>query len=686
MAHLSPPDSQAPREVARTHTAEEIQELSRKAVVLHQRGELAEAEQVYRKILTMDPLHSDSLHLLGVLAHQVGRDDVAIALIQQAIAIDKNQASYHSNLGTALHALGNLSEAAVSYRNALFLNPQMAEAHLNLGAVLQAQGKTAAAEARFRQALAIKPDLAEAYVNLGNILLDQGKREEAAASHEKALTLKPDLAAAHFNLGNAHQAQGQHKQAVGDYERALALNPNIAEVHGNLGNTLLAQDKLDDAVASYKRALTLKPEYADAWYNLGNARQGQEKLNEAVDCYTRALSLKPHFAEAHYNLGNALHAQERFEEAAASYENALLLRPEYAEAHYNLGCTFQEMGRLDEALACMSSALAFQPDYPQAFFARALTQLKLGDFAAGWGSYEGRWESEDHHTPRRPYSRPLWNGEHLDGGRLFLWGEQGVGDEIMFAGLIPDALRSGNRVVLDCDSRLRPLFARSFPQIEVISSNSDGPLADPSARLESSLEFAAHLPTGSLPGLFRSSEAAFSVQASSYLKADPEERARFRSAYADGRKLVGLAWYTRNSKSGRKRTIELGQFAPLFANEDLRWVSLQYGDFDSLEELATAAGAPLLVDRTVDQFSDIDRFAAQVAAMDMVVTIDNSTAHLAGALGIPVCLLLPFASDWRWLQARSDSPWYPSMRILRQPRRGDWASVIVDVQASLEMQ
>jgi hypothetical protein len=330
---------------------------------------------------------------------------------------------------------------------------------------------------------------------------------------------------------------------------------------------------------------------------------------------------------------------------------------------------------LPEALAAMERSLAIKPDYPQARFGMALVQLRCGDFAAGWRNYEHRWRSPDHDTPRRAYAQPLWTGEKLESGRLLLWGEQGVGDEIQFAGLFPDAIRSGNQITLDCDPRLHPLFARSFPEIEVVSGNKP---AEAPADV-----FAAHLPIGSLPGLFRGSEAAFTATASPYLKADLAERELFRSCYGDGRLLAGLAWQTKNQKTGRKRSIALDEFAPLFALPGIRWISLQYGDFDALEQQAATAGAPLVIDRGVDQIASIDRFAAQVAALDFVLTIDNSTAHMAAALGLPVWLLLPFAADWRWLAGRADSPWYPTLRIFRQPKLGDWQSVLSEVECAL---
>jgi tetratricopeptide (TPR) repeat protein len=652
-----------------------IPHLARTALELHQGGKLAEAELLYRRILALDPRHTDSLHLLGVLAHQVGQDAIAVELIGQAIALDPRQAAYHCNLGTALQALGRVAEAVVTYRRALTLQPALAQAKLNLGVSLQALGQIDEAEACFRQALKLRPEMAEIHINLGNILQQKGKLDEATASLRHALALRPHSAEAHFNLANTLQAQGRLEEAEMQYRQALDLNPSLAEAHGNLGNTLLAEDRPEEAVESYQRALALQPAYPEACYNLGNARMAQQRLEEAAACFRRAIELNPALPQAHYNLGNALHALDHLEEAAASYERALHVAPAYAQAAYNLGCILQQMGRLDEAIRRMEQALELQPDYPQARFGLALVRIQSGDLARGWQEYDSRWHSEDHESPWRTYAQPLWKGEALPAGRLLLWGEQGIGDEIQFAGLIPDALRTGNRIVLDCAPRLRPLFARSFPEIEVVS---DFTLED-AARSD----LAAHLPTGSLPGLFRSSASAFSAAQSPYLKAAPERCAEFRARYGNQGPLIGLAWQTRNARSGRRRSIGLEQLAPLFHLPGQRWVSLQYGAFDELEEQARAAQAPLLIDRSVDQFADIDLFAAQVAAMDLVVTIDNSTAHLAGALGRPTFLLLPLAADWRWFHKRTDTPWYPSLRLFRQTQPGEWDAVIRNASRAL---
>jgi len=613
----------------------------RTALRHHQAGQLTEAERIYRQVLAIDAHQPDSLHLLGMIAYEGGCHEAAVNMIRKAIAINKKEAAYHSNLATVLRAQGKLDEAAACCERALALKPELVEAHTNLGNILQAQGKVDQAVAHQERALALKPDCAEAYYNLGIARQAQSKLEEAVTCYERALALKPDYAEAHGNLGTALQAQGKLDEAVTCYERALALKPDYAKAHGNLGIVLQAQDKLDEAVASYERALALKPDYAEVWNNLGTTRQAQDKLDDAAACYERALSLKP----------------------------------DYPEAHHNLGCILFSLGNVDEALVRHRRALAIQPDYPQARFSESLVQLFKGGFAGGWHNYESRWQTKEHNTPMRAYAQPLWTGGKLASGRLLIWGEQGVGDEIMFAGLIPDVIRTGNRCMLDCDARLKPLFTRSFPDIDVVSGG------DPGHNPE--LDIAAHLPCGSLPGLFRVTNAAFAATTSPYLFANPVERERFRTQYADGRRLIGLAWYTKNRQTGPSRSIDLALFAALFARPDIRWVSLQYGDYNALEDQAAAARASIVIDRSVNQLSDIDRFAAQIAAMDMVVTIDNSTAHLAGALGIPTWLLLPFAPNWRWRQSRDDSPWYPTLRLFRQPKLGDWQPVVERVSSEL---
>jgi tetratricopeptide (TPR) repeat protein len=436
-------------------------------------------------------------------------------------------------------------------------------------------------------------------------------------------------------------------------------------------------EQFNEAEQIYLQALAIDPQHPDALHLLGMIAFQTGRDKDAVELIRKAIAIKSDAASYHSNLGNVLQSQGKLAEAGACYQRALVLKPDLAEVHLNLGNIFKAQGDVDSSLACYRRALALNPASAEATVAESMALLLKGDFASGWKNFERRWQTKDYDTQMRTYAHPpLWKGEQLALGRLLIWGEQGIGDEIMFAGLIPDAICTGNRCVLDCDARLKPLFSRSFPGIDVVSG------VDPASHPE--LEFAAHLPSGSLPGLFRTSTAAFEATTSPYLLVDPSAQSRFRTRYADGRKLIGLAWHTKNKKTGPIRSIDLALLAPLFAHPGTRWISLQYGDCDRLEEQARAANAPVLIDPEVDQLSNIDDFAAQVAAMDLVITIDNSTTHLAGALGVPTWVLLPFAPDWRWQLNRTDSPWYPTVRLFRQPSLGDWQSVVREIENALE--
>jgi tetratricopeptide (TPR) repeat protein len=503
-----------------------------------------------------------------------------------------------------------------------------------------------------------------------------GRLTDAERIYRQILALDSHHADSLHLLGMIAHQRGQHEFAAEMILKAIGISGKAACYHSNLGNILQAQNKLDEAAACYERALALDPDCAEAHTNLGNILHGRGKLDEAEAHHRRSLAANPELAESHYNLGNTLQSQDRVDDAAACYERALALRPDYAKAHYNLGTARLAQANPDEALAEYRKALAIQPGYAQAAFAESLTQLLKGDFTAGWQNFEWRWQAKNlHETPMRAYPQPLWKGEKFASGRLLIWGEQGIGDEIMFAGLIPDVILTGNRCILDCNARLKPLFARSFAGVDVVTVQDEQ--QNPSA------DIVAHLPSGSLPGIFRRTPAAFADTTSPYLVASAAARERFRVRYADGRRLAGLAWHTTNQKTGRSRSIDLSLFAPLFARREIRWISLQYGDHRALENQAKAAGAPILIDRSVDQLANIDIFAAQIAAMDLVVTIDNSTAHLAGALGVPALVLLPAAPDWRWLEEREDCPWYPTLRLFRQPKLGDWHSAIQRVQSVL---
>ena len=341
----------------------------------HRVGRLADVERICRQVMEVEPNNTDALHLLGVIAHQVGKNEIAVELIEKAVCTQPSSPVLLSNLGGAYRGLHRLRDAEMCYRRALAFKPDYAEVHYNLGNALKEQGKLDEAVASYRQALSFKPDLADAHTNLGNALREQGKLDEAVASHRKALSFKPDLAEAHGNLGVALQEQGKLDEAVASHRKALSFKPDYAEAHTSLGNALREQGKLDEAVASYRQALSFKPDYAEVHTNLGVALQEQGKLDEAVASYRQALSFKPDYAEVHTNLGVALQEQGKLDEAVTSHRKALSFKPDLAGAHYNLGNVLKEQGKLDEAVTSYRQALSFKPDYAEARWSIAMSQL-----------------------------------------------------------------------------------------------------------------------------------------------------------------------------------------------------------------------------------------------------------------------------------------------------------------------
>jgi tetratricopeptide (TPR) repeat protein len=603
----------------------------------HQAGRLQAAEQIYRLILQADPDHADAIHLLGVIAYQVGKHEIAVAYIERAIALDGSVAAFHNNLGNAWKEQGKLDEAVACYRRALELKTGFAEAQSNLGNALREQGKLDEAVRCYRRALELKADFAEAYGNLGNALKDQGKLDEAVAC----------------------------------YRRALAVNPNHAEAHNNLGVALKSQGKLDEAVACYRRAAELRADFADAHSNLGNALRDQGKFDEAVACCRRALELKPDFAEAYSNLGNALKDQGEPDEAVACCRRALQLKPDSAEIHCNLGLAFHDQGKLDEALACYRRAVELNPHYADGHASLAVNHLLRGDFQRGWPEYEWRWRTK--HLSPRLFQQPLWDGCSLTGKTILLHAEQGLGDTLQFVRYAALVKGFGGTVILECQKPLVALLATCAGVDQLVGQGDAIPT------------FSTQAPLLSVPGILKTSFETIPATVP-YLSATPALIDRWREKLREvpGYK-IGINWQGRGGHGPwRVRNIPLQQFAALAEIPGVRLINLQSGA--GREELARAGESfPVVdlgdaVDQTGGAFMDT---AAIMMNLDLVITSDTALPHLAGSLGVPVWVALPFAPDWRWLLERADSPWYPTMRLFRQRERGNWQAVFDDIRKAL---
>lgn len=567
---------------------------------------------------------------------------------------------------------GDLRSAERHYRQVLSVEPAHPAALHLLGTIAHHLGHHEAALDLFSRALAGQPEYVEAHIFRGIVLRELQRLDEATASFERAAALAPAAFEAHLNLGNIHTEQGRHDRAAACYEKAADLRPEDVDVRLALGDALMELGRAEDAVAAFTAATVIAPGFARAHLNLGVALKRAGRAEEAIAAYHRALQIDPLSSAALLNLGNAQRDLARLEEAEASFRAAIAARPDFVEAHANLGWILGETGRFDEAFACYATAIDLNPDYLDAHNNLALLQLLTGDFARGWRNFEWRLVIEARQNA--PLFRgPRWTGEALTGQRLAISAEQGIGDEIMFASLFPDLPHDAREIVIECDDRLLPLYRRSFPALSFIgrSVRQAQPASDPAADYQ--------IPLGSLGMILRPAVDAF-PRRGAYLRADAARSQALQNRYREwsgGRPVIGISWHSANSPLSAKKSTRLSDWLPILSNADYAFLSLQYGDVRAeLEGFHAATGIRIFRDDDIDPFKDMDGFAAQIEALDAVVSISNATVHMAGALGKPVLLMLPFVPDWRWQLQRSDSLWYSSLRLFRQETLGDWRPVI----------
>jgi tetratricopeptide (TPR) repeat protein len=563
------------------------------------------------------------------------------------------------------HRAGALDTAEQLYRALLAGAPDDARCLHFLGVIAHQRGAHRDAAALIARALAQRPDYAEAHANLGLVLETLGESAAALPHLERALALKPDYAEAHNNLGRTLDALGRRAEAVRQFERALALDPNFAEARNNLANLLKDAGRLDEAVAHYEAALAVRPGLAELHRNLGLALQAQRRSAAAVARFAAAAALAPQNPASHFDLGNGLRDALRLDEAVAAYERALALDPGHADAQCNLGIALHAQGKLDAASACFGRALALDPDHANAHVNLGMTRLLQGDFA-GFRDYEWRWRAAD--APRaRNFAAPQWQGEALAGASILLHAEQGFGDTIQFVRYARLVAARGGRIVLEAPAPLERLFA-PLPEIDsVVRAGASLP----------PVEF--HCPLLSLPLACGTTLATVPAE-TPYLAANPAQAARWRERFAARPGLrVGLVWAGRPSHPrDRERSLAPEQLEPLGGVPGVAFVSLQ------LRAEGMLLPARLEIDDVAAELGDFADTAAAIAALDLVITVDTAVAHLAGALGARVWVLLPHLPDWRWLMARADTPWYPTARLFRQGRAGEWAPVIAAVKAALE--
>ena len=553
--------------------------------------------------------------------------------VQQTVADEAHGAEALVNRGNLLRQQRRYDQALTSYERAIARDPRHAGAYSNRGLVLDALGRSIEAVASYDRAIALDPNSALALTNRGNALAKLGRLAEALASHDKALALAPASAEAWHNHATALLELQQPEASIASSDRAIALDPQAAEPWFNRGQALDILGRVGDALASFDRAVALDPRHAGVLVNRGNVLMKLDRMDDAVASYDQALAVEPNSATAWRNRGIACLALGRFADAIGGFERSLALASDDASVHRHLG----------------------------------IARLTVGDLPRGFAAYEWRWK-----TPgfRRRFTQPPWSGDaDLAGKTILLHGEQGLGDAIQFARYAPLAARRGARVIIEVVPALAELMA-TLPDIAtVVTIGSAMP------------EFDLYCALMSMPHAFGTTLATIPA-AVPYLSAAPGRIAAWRDRLAAvPAPRIGLAWAGNPQHTNdAHRSIALSALLPALADAPASIVTLQKelrpGD---AELLAQHPGITQLGDELIT----FDDTAAAIAALDLVITVDTSIAHLAGALGKPVWILLPFVPDWRWLLDRDDSPWYPTARLFRQSRRGDWADVIARVGAAI---
>ncbi|HEX8955383.1 MAG TPA: tetratricopeptide repeat protein [Burkholderiaceae bacterium] len=611
-------------------------------------GRLEEAEAGYRNILAHEPRHADALYLLGGVRQQRGDRTQAESLFRQALAM-REDPRFLFALAGLLHEMRRHPEAESAFRRTIELDPGKAVVHLNYGNLLGEIGRFDDAESAYRRALALQPGsdqtgartIAQINNNLGNVLRAMRRHGEAEQAYRSALQLDPTHLPVRLCLAALYGETGRMAEAEQAYREAIAAHPQAADAHNNLGVLLHAAGRAAEAEQAFRRALALRPAFPQALNNLGNLLRKAGQFDEAIAAYDQAVALAPGYAEAHNNLGTALKESGRADAALASYRQALALAPRNADTHLNLACLL----------------------------------LAGGDFGNGWREYEYRWHAAGRTGPP-VFTAPLWDGKaDLRGKTIYLHAEQGFGDTLQFLRYATLAAERGATVLLGVPPELKRLAA-SCPGVARILTTGD---AAP--------DFDFHCPLMSLPLAFGTTVDTIPARVP-YLAPDADAVAAWNSRLGTRTRSqavarIGLVWAGKPRKGNpesyavdRQRSMTLAQLRPLLQTPGLQCYSLQLGEAG---EQARAQAELIDFSAELNDFHDT---AALIANLDLVISVDTAVAHLAGALGKPVWLLDRHNPCWRWLRERSDSPWYPSMRIFRQAGPGDWAGVVKDVQAA----
>lgn len=534
-------------------------------------------------------------------------------------------------------------------------------------------GRLAEAESLLRQIVAVQANHFYAWQQLGLVALQQGRPAEAVEFIRKAIALQPKDAAAYSDLGVAYRFLGNLEESIASFRHALQLQPNATHTQRNLGDALHAAGRSEEAIAAYRTAIAMSPSDAAAYNNLGNVHLHIGQLEEAAVCYERAVQSDPQLIVSLNNLGDVLTKLDRPEDGLACLQRVLALDPNFPDGHLNMGVAYWRMARFDEAEACYRRAIALRPDFADAHLNLGVSLLLHSLYEEGWHEYEWYRRSAANAGRLRHFTTPAWDGSPAEGKTILTYADQGFGDTLQFLRYLPQLLAQSRaaRILVECQRPLIPLVQQlGNAQIEFIPRDPSQPVP-------------AHdfqLPLFNLPLALRSYEPM--AIAEPYLHADKQKRAGWRGRLAPSNSVrVGVVWAGNSVHADdRRRSMRPEMLQPILRVPGVTFVNLQIEPRGPLPSVLNEAG---VIDPR-EHIADFTDSAALLAELDLIITVDTSIAHLAGALGRPVWTMVSFVPDWRWGMGRTDTPWYPTMRLFRQPRPGDWAAVAEEVATALQ--
>jgi len=659
-----------------------------RALQYFQQGDYPSVARLLKKACRGSRADPDSCYLLALACVELGQLDKALAACDTALAGQPAHPGLHVTRGVVLEKQQHYEDAVAAYERARALQPGSANIHFNLGNAHAALGNLELAETAYRRALEINPDDHECLLKLARLLPRRGDHATAEQCFRKSIKLFPYLASTHYHYAAFLNKHARLEEALACLKRAIDLKPDYQAPYRLAGEIYLRRTKLDSALAEQYRQLAsqakpVTPEehhvLGHVLYDSGDHAAATQHFERAIELLHRDLEANPNSFDANADIARTLVNIGRLEEARQYFEKALELKPGNTDIINELSKIHLYSGDPGTAIELLDKALELQPDATSSKFAKAVLLILLGNYREGWQLYEERL----HHTEvgNRHQEIPLWEGQPLANKSLLIQGEQGLGDEIMFASCVPDICRQPGSCLIECHSKLLALFARSFPECRIRKRGELLPDAEDDA---TGITADYRIPMGSLPKYFRNTLGDFPAH-DGYLKADPARTAGWQQrleALGPGTK-IGISW--RGGVPDNRmfqRSIDLGLWLPILTLESHHFISLQYTPCEN-ELQAFAKEHDIHIHHWQEAIEDYEETAALVSALDLVISVQTSLIHLAGALNKATWGLISSLPEWRYGMRGDTMPWYPAVKLFRQQSRGDWPSVMIEVKEAL---